>query len=429
MPDSPSKIRTHHEVHTDEAAGTARRAPLAWWWVALLAIPLVLAALGSWLTHKAIEDDLTARTTAALKEAGYTPQSVSFSGRDGTISVTGNGSTSAEEVALGVEGVRVILPSDGAKGATSNIESSTPPAADGGADAASGVTLSQSADGIKVTATVPSEDDKKALLEAVTKSAGSQKVIDDVTVTEGAAALVEDGVAQAAELATLLGAEGVSAEVTDTGIVLDGEVPSTDVKTSLNAKAEELSPGKVTDNLTVAGGEAGAGEGDNAAGDGTGDDAAGGDAAGEGTDDNAAGDDAAGEGTAEAAASCATVNKTIKEKLTANPIRFSKSGAALDASSATVLKDVAAMLKPCIGDASNSSIEVQGHTSNTGGRDMNVRLSSQRAQAVKAALTSGGVPASAIEAKGYGPDKPVADNNTNDGRAKNRRVEIILSLS
>lgn len=420
MPDSPSKTRTHREVHTDEATGIARRAPLAWWWVALLAIPLVLAALGSWLTHKAIEDDLTTRTTAALKEAGYTPQSVTFSGRDGTISVTGSGSPSAEEIALAVEGVRVILPSDGAKGATSNVESSTPPAADGGADAASGVTLSQSAEGIKVTATVPSEDDKQALLDAVTKSAGSKKVIDNVTVTEGAAALIESGAAQAAELATLLGADGVSAEVTDTGIVLDGEVPTDDVKKSLNAKAEELSPGKVTDNLTVAGGGAGTGEGDNAAGD---------DAAGEGTGDDAAGDDAAGESSTDAAASCATVNKSIKEKLTANPIRFSKSGATLDASSATVLKDVAAMLKPCIGDASNSSIEVQGHTSNTGGRDMNVRLSSQRAQAVKAALTNGGVPASAIEAKGYGPDKPVADNNTNDGRAKNRRVEIILSLS
>jgi len=51
-------------------------------------------------------------------------------------------------------------------------------------------------------------------------------------------------------------------------------------------------------------------------------------------------------------------------------------------------------------------------------------LSEKRAQAVVAWLTAHGVAAARLSAKGFGQDKPVADNSTEDGRAKNRRVEL-----
>jgi OOP family OmpA-OmpF porin len=69
-------------------------------------------------------------------------------------------------------------------------------------------------------------------------------------------------------------------------------------------------------------------------------------------------------------------------------------------------------------------VEIQGHTDNKGPRVANVNLSQQRADAVKAALVAKGVEDARLVAKGYGPDKPIMANLTEEGRAKNRRVEF-----
>jgi outer membrane protein OmpA-like peptidoglycan-associated protein len=70
-------------------------------------------------------------------------------------------------------------------------------------------------------------------------------------------------------------------------------------------------------------------------------------------------------------------------------------------------------------------IEIQGHTDNQGDDEYNLKLSQKRADSVKLYLTSLGVDASRLTAKGYGSTKPVASNNTRDGRAKNRRVVLV----
>ncbi|AKT39053.1 OmpA family protein [Chondromyces crocatus] len=69
-------------------------------------------------------------------------------------------------------------------------------------------------------------------------------------------------------------------------------------------------------------------------------------------------------------------------------------------------------------------IEVAGHTDNVGPADMNRTLSQKRAETVVAYLVSKGIASDRLIAKGYGPDKPIADNLTNAGRQKNRRVEF-----
>ncbi len=69
--------------------------------------------------------------------------------------------------------------------------------------------------------------------------------------------------------------------------------------------------------------------------------------------------------------------------------------------------------------------EISGHTDNTGNAAANVALSDARAKAVVAYLVKQGVAANALTAKGYGADKPIADNATADGRARNRRVEFM----
>jgi outer membrane protein OmpA-like peptidoglycan-associated protein len=71
-------------------------------------------------------------------------------------------------------------------------------------------------------------------------------------------------------------------------------------------------------------------------------------------------------------------------------------------------------------------IVVYGYTDDVGTRDHNMGLSMSRAQSVREYLVSKGIPKDLIEFKGQGPDNPVADNTSSDGRAQNRRVEIVV---
>lgn len=71
------------------------------------------------------------------------------------------------------------------------------------------------------------------------------------------------------------------------------------------------------------------------------------------------------------------------------------------------------------------TLEIQGHTDNTGGAEHNLDLSDRRAATVKKYLLLFGVDSSRLTTKGYGMTQPVADNSTEEGRAKNRRVELV----
>jgi outer membrane protein OmpA-like peptidoglycan-associated protein len=101
-------------------------------------------------------------------------------------------------------------------------------------------------------------------------------------------------------------------------------------------------------------------------------------------------------------------------------VTFETGKAALTPASSSALDRVAAGLQ----EYQNLTIEIGGHTDPTGTRAANVRLSKARADAVKAYLVSKGIAASRMTTKGYGPDAPIADNKTAQGRAKNRRVEL-----
>jgi outer membrane protein OmpA-like peptidoglycan-associated protein len=71
-------------------------------------------------------------------------------------------------------------------------------------------------------------------------------------------------------------------------------------------------------------------------------------------------------------------------------------------------------------------VEVQGHTDNKGSYNFNMKLSQDRANAVREYLIKKGVEPERLKAVGYGPTKPIADNSTEEGRAKNRRVEFVI---
>lgn len=69
-------------------------------------------------------------------------------------------------------------------------------------------------------------------------------------------------------------------------------------------------------------------------------------------------------------------------------------------------------------------IVISGHTSNTGSRERNTKLSMKRAEAVMQYLVTQGLPKTMFECKGFGPDQPISDNTTPEGQAENRRVEF-----
>lgn len=74
----------------------------------------------------------------------------------------------------------------------------------------------------------------------------------------------------------------------------------------------------------------------------------------------------------------------------------------------------------------SARVRIEGHTDSTGSANLNQALSQRRAEAVMRALIEDGVDASRLEAVGFGKDQPVADNATEEGRARNRRVEIVV---
>jgi outer membrane protein OmpA-like peptidoglycan-associated protein len=102
-------------------------------------------------------------------------------------------------------------------------------------------------------------------------------------------------------------------------------------------------------------------------------------------------------------------------------VNFDTGKATIKADSAETLDAAAGALKA----AASLRIEVGGHTDNVGTPEANQRLSQERAQAVMAALVARGIKADRLTAKGYGQTAPIADNRTEEGRGKNRRVELV----
>ncbi len=121
---------------------------------------------------------------------------------------------------------------------------------------------------------------------------------------------------------------------------------------------------------------------------------------------------------------CPVIDVVIVEKVNkaAQNIFFSIGSAKLLAKSFKSLKEVVQIMN----DNLTYKINVDGHTSNTGGTELNQKLSESRANSVKQYLIDNGINENRITATGYGEDKPIADNKTAAGRAKNRRVEMHL---
>ena len=106
----------------------------------------------------------------------------------------------------------------------------------------------------------------------------------------------------------------------------------------------------------------------------------------------------------------------LKEK-----VEFETDSAQLKEGSKPVLDGVVKVMKD---HPEIAKIRIDGHTDSTSTPEHNQTLSEQRAASVKEYLTSKGIAAGRLSSKGFGQSKPIDDNNTESGRAANRRVEI-----
>jgi outer membrane protein OmpA-like peptidoglycan-associated protein len=102
-------------------------------------------------------------------------------------------------------------------------------------------------------------------------------------------------------------------------------------------------------------------------------------------------------------------------------VQFAFDSAEILPASFDLLKEVAGVFTK---NPQIESVQVEGHTDSSGAAQHNKELSQKRAESVRAFLIKQGVAAKRLVAKGFGPDRPIADNSTDEGKEKNRRVEF-----
>jgi len=119
------------------------------------------------------------------------------------------------------------------------------------------------------------------------------------------------------------------------------------------------------------------------------------------------------------------VGEGIKVTLNENTVNFDFNSANLTTLAKTNLDKLVTVLK----NNPDTNINIYGHTDSIGSDAVNLRISSQRAEAVKNYLVAKGISASRMFTEGLGKSSPIASNDTDAGRAKNRRVEFAITAN
>ena len=119
------------------------------------------------------------------------------------------------------------------------------------------------------------------------------------------------------------------------------------------------------------------------------------------------------------------VGEGIKVTLNENTVNFDFNSANLTTLAKTNLDKLVTVLK----NNPDTNINIYGHTDSIGSDAVNLRISSQRAEAVKNYLVANGISASRMFTEGLGKSSPIASNDTDAGRAKNRRVEFAITAN
>ncbi|KGN34424.1 hypothetical protein N802_12945 [Knoellia sinensis KCTC 19936] len=314
------------------------------WWLALIGVPAILAAVGLGLNGD--DTDAEATPTAATSP------------------------TSADASAT---------PSD-----TASANASASP-----------FSLERVGNELTVRGVVPDDAAKTALLDELRAKVPGVNIVDELTVTAGAAA------APTAALGALADAAGAGGDFSfdfdGSALALKGVAASEDAKAAAETAAKAAFPDATIDNqLTVGAGGA--------------------------ATPSASASPSASPSADAAGAACGTLAADIKTITDASKINFANNGTTLAPASETTVKSIAEKWQGC----TTAKLNVTGYTSSQGSTATNQRLSTERAAAVKKALEANGVTAANVTSSGKGEANPIASNNTTAGQNANRRVEITV---
>jgi outer membrane protein OmpA-like peptidoglycan-associated protein len=344
--------------------------------LSLLVAWLLVALIALGLRRGPIEADLAERATAVVREHAGPSAAVTFEGRDGVLHGTFPGEAAAEQARSLVAAV------DGAASARlgADVRIASVPARP--------LVVAVEREALRVVATVPDRRLRDELLGAAVTASDGALTSDVVVDADVAAPAVDAFAGVAGALAATPGDHTVA--IDGDAVVLSGAVPDAAAVGVLGervlAAARAAVPGAILDNRLAVGGSpapapAPAGAGADRAG-----------------------------GWAERLAA-ATDGETIT---------FPAGGVSLSAGDEALLGRVARVLA-----AGELTVLVAGHSDGTGPLAFNQVLSADRARAVVAYLAGRGVARDRLQAAGFGPDEPVGPDDTREGRAANRRVEII----
>ena len=244
------------------------------------------------------------------------------------------------------------------------------------------LSLLRNGNDLTLTGVLPTEAAKTSFLNAVKGVFGpSVNVIDNLTVRDGVS--IPDLSGLGAALKPDVDIPDFAWQVEGDTITLTGTVPSEDVKAAAEAAAKTAWPDAKIDNQIIVAGATPA---------------------------------------APAPNRCADVQADINDLLK-TPINFATDGFAVADSSQGQLTQIAQKIKDC----PDARVAVKGFTDNTGNDAINQPLSENRAKAVADFLVSQGIAAGNVTSQGFGSANPVASNDTPEGKAQNRRVEIAVS--
>jgi OmpA-OmpF porin, OOP family len=117
-----------------------------------------------------------------------------------------------------------------------------------------------------------------------------------------------------------------------------------------------------------------------------------------------------------------TTDTTVPKRFVFDNLNFETGSTQLTPDSVPIVDSLVVILKAY----PNVAVSLEGHTDNTGDAAANKKLSFDRAVVVKEIMVKGGIPEGRIGTDGYGQEKPIAPNETEEGRAKNRRTELVV---
>ena len=349
------------------------------WLLGLLGVA-VLSIACLFMNAPGMEADIGERVAVP----GYT---TSVSGRD--VTLTGTVPTEAAKLEAGA----AALAEPGVARVFNNLEvaGDGAPADVGAADVAAGGSFAVMAPPngpVVVRATVGDEAMREPILERVRAAYPGREVIDEITVGDGAATAWEPSIM--ALLPLLSDVENPALRVDGGQVVLRGTVPSEEIRAQVEeaARAAVQAPYTFRSELVVAG-DSGSGQ-----------------ITSSGSSD----------------ADMQEAEDALREALSIGFVEFQSGTATLTAQSREILDRAAEVFArfPGLG------AEVQGHTDSQGNDASNQALSQRRAEAVRDYLVDQNVNDAQLTPRGYGETEPIADNETSEGRARNRRVVFSL---